>query len=312
MSKLLFDTNSYYDYGKIIETAQKSINSEIESIFSKIRALNMIEAGLTFYDGRAKKLLNQLDDLSRQCGEAASWLFHAAEEYEATERTIIDSLEKATTIFSGLLPAEIDALVEEFVFESEKDITRNMQDEAFRLLDDPRFSEEKWDNASDEERKEMLNEYMQLLIEIMGLENTRTPIIFDDSLKDTTMGQNCDNPDGTYTIKINPDYLDDPDSYELLMRLTVMHELRHSYQRQVVNNPDDYRGTVSDETIEAWRNNLQPGNYIDYDPKKDNFEEYLEQPIEYDCESFTKDQSKLDQCDDPKYEGVWDRDGNVK
>lgn len=86
------------------------------------------------------------------------------------------------------------------------------------------------------------------------------------------------NPE-TNTISLNEKllYYEDP---ERLMK-TILHESRHAYQQYAVDHPD--RVTVPEGTIDLWRENMD--NYI---PPELDFEEYVNQPIEVDADSYAE------------------------
>ena len=87
------------------------------------------------------------------------------------------------------------------------------------------------------------------------------------------------NPENN-TISVNEKllYYEDP---EELMK-TILHESRHAYQQYAVDYPD--KVTVPEETIDLWRENMD--NYIS--PELD-YEEYVNQPIEVDANSYAED-----------------------
>lgn len=66
-------------------------------------------------------------------------------------------------------------------------------------------------------------------------------------------------------------------SYNLMG--TITHELRHAYQHQAVDNPENF--VVTEETIDVWETNFD--NYIS--PSTD-FDLYQEQPVEVDAREF--------------------------
>ena len=77
------------------------------------------------------------------------------------------------------------------------------------------------------------------------------------------------------------------DSYDLMT--TIVHELRHKYQRDACANPDQF--VVTEETIQSWQENID--NY----KNKSEFEEdgmgareafkaYRDQTIEKDARRF--------------------------
>ena len=154
-------------------------------------------------------------------------------------------------------------------------------------LRDYKYSWLHWTFASVDERKKILQDYMTAVIAIYGLQHVNPNIVWDNERTDCY---------GYYTPSERRVYLSEKvlngdisyaDSYELLG--TVAHELRHAYQHEAIENPSAF--TVSEETLEAWRNNYPGyGQYISYQSDPDG---YWNQPIERDARSFEVDRPVL-------------------
>ena len=101
-------------------------------------------------------------------------------------------------------------------------------------------------------------------------------------------------------IKINEYLLSIPSSYQCMQ--TLVHEMRHAYQWSAISNPGNK--LVSEETIAAWADNNQPGNYKD--PNKEGVapEEYYSQPVEWDAKNFAMQLNELAGIM-PVHEGSW-------
>lgn len=83
-----------------------------------------------------------------------------------------------------------------------------------------------------------------------------------------------------HTIKLNRDYLENPDCCKDLTE-TILHESRHAFQEKAVSAPDSV--TVKREDINSWKDNMD--YYIE--PEYD-LQAYWDQPIEKDAEGFAK------------------------
>lgn len=54
-----------------------------------------------------------------------------------------------------------------------------MKQELWNVLQDEKYSQENWDNASVEERKQILQDYMNEVAKIYGLQDVKPNIIWD-------------------------------------------------------------------------------------------------------------------------------------
>lgn len=81
-------------------------------------------------------------------------------------------------------------------------------------------------------------------------------------------------------IYINQDVLTDA-NYMMDAIDTVLHEMRHKFQKEAIIFPEYY--DVAEQTAEIWRKNFE--HYVD---SKWNFEAYLNQPVEKDAREFAK------------------------
>jgi hypothetical protein len=175
------------------------------------------------------------------------------------------------------------------------------------IAEDPRFSGEAWENASLEERQALLEEFMELIVPIFGVDiNMSIDFFVVEPYDDEGNPARIGNPRGNFrggenggTVGINNWWVD-PDrvpneartaieDYEshILFR-TVIHEVRHAYQYAAIHNPDDFM--LSRPTREAWESNYPPdGHYISSgDPRLDGDgyytrDDHRSQPIEADA-----------------------------
>ncbi|MBR0208939.1 MAG: hypothetical protein IJQ43_08580 [Oscillospiraceae bacterium] len=169
-----------------------------------------------------------------------------------------------------------------------------MQNAVFELLETSEFSKDTWNKASIEQRKAMLQAYMQRVAEIYGV-TVASEIVFYNGERGSrgaySPGENC--------VRINENYLSRSDSYQIMQ--TMIHEMRHAYQHAAVEHPESY--IVSAETIAAWEQNFKWENYKSQQ-KGNTYAEYVSQPIEWDAKNFARQYSDLTQAN-PEYEGSW-------
>lgn len=177
--------------------------------------------------------------------------------------------------------------------EQERAADEAMKRDLWNVLQDEKYSQESWDKASVEERKRILQDYMDEVIRIYGLEDVKPQINWDSSATYTSESITWGYYNhGRHSVTLNEQALSDSignwDSYDLLE--TVSHELRHAYQHEAVDHPTRYM--VSQETIDTWKDNFR--NYIG----SDDYERYRAQPVEVDARDFQVSR------DDPAYAGA--------
>lgn len=248
-------------------------------------------------------------------------LLHIAQTYEQYERTIVENGMKQKSISEYVLESLRDATLTIFKWLGidddyyrelagykeydeeriqEKLMDEYMQSVVLDMLDSPQYSEETWNNAEVEERKEMLADFIVELNHIMGT-NVVTDIIYED-MKNAD-GSNSSRR-GYYshpasTITINENYLETTDLNSYMLMRTLIHEMRHAYQHAAIENPEDF--LVSEETRKQWEYNFE--HYKS--SGKDGYEAYVSQAIEYDAKSFAGQSGDLNGYT-PEYAGSWD------
>jgi len=174
--------------------------------------------------------------------------------------------------------------------EEERANDHRMKNETQELM---RKALAKWDRASIEERKVILNELFRDVQKIMG--TNLDPEIRFPSLGGGTRGYHNYSMN---LIGINADMLGRANSSQLLK--TVVHEVRHSYQYDVVNFKNNH--VVSEETRQQWASNLPPPDSNYY--RGPDHSRYLTQPVEWDCKNFAGQQNELVGLT-PQYGGSW-------
>ncbi len=152
--------------------------------------------------------------------------------------------------------------------------------EIMYLLNDPRFSVARWQNASVEERRQIIQEYLNEVSRIYGLQDVNLQIdwrTYEYGEDGTFTLGSYDH--STHTVSLNEDILQGnlEDCDPLALFGTVAHELRHAYQHEAIDHPGDFM--VSEETLDRWQFNFN--HYIE-----DPYEAYRRQPVEQDARSF--------------------------
>lgn len=229
---------------------------------------------------------NALDDIAKKYRETEKALLNQKAEMASKKKKDSTGKDKRNVFekFWDWLTKKDPDKYDTTTLEQEKAADLAMKKEIWDVLQKEKYSRENWEKASVEERKKILQDYMDELIEIYGLQDVKRKIKWDDDLTYTsssvTLGQ---YNHGFHRVTLNEKMLSDDiavwDSYSLLG--TVSHELRHAYQHEAVDNPTDFM--VSKETIDKWDKNFD--NYID----SDDYEKYRNQPVEVDARDFEID-----------------------
>ena len=180
----------------------------------------------------------------------------------------------------------------------EKLMDQYLSDTCANLLQQPQYSKEAWKNATEDERKNILSNFIVDINEIMGTNvNRRVNFVSlknqDGSDNTTTRGQYSSS---TNSVTINTNYLGRSDSYQIMQ--TMIHEMRHCYQHTAVEHPEQFM--VSGETLEKWRYNFS--HYKDADTY--GYDSYVQQPIEWDAKNFAKQKGDV-KGRTPEYAGSW-------
>lgn len=160
--------------------------------------------------------------------------------------------------------------------EQEQAADREMMNRISRLADKDRYSQETWEKATLEQKKEILQDYCDEVERILGLNIKKEIKFFDKPRNDKGMYTHGQYVSSKNRIEINVNELS---YYEFT---TVVHELRHAYQYEAIKHPDKYR--VSQETIDSWKYNYK--HYIDGNV---DYPGYRAQPIEADARRFSGD-----------------------
>ena len=166
-----------------------------------------------------------------------------------------------------------------------------MRQQVTKIRNEERFSEKTWKKASTEERKQILQEYLNRIYTIMGL--PAVTIAWSNEQSENgyvTMGYYSDRDD---SVHINEWVIEKGDangfsSYALIS--TVAHEMRHYYQKEATRHPEKYN--VTTETIQSWQNSFD--NYKSQEmfmaeygmTEREAYEAYRNQAVEVDARWF--------------------------
>lgn len=307
---------------KVNSQAMKQTAASMKQICDSLRTISEsvdgakqgLQAGSeNFLSGIERKLgvyHQKIIEEAAQMDSLAAALDYIAEQYQTceqklcqttrTEQSYADttgnrSEEKPKENWLDTIKRWIERLREENDKRSAKAAERAqdkyMQGQVFDLLDQKQFKKRTWKKASVEERKSILNAFMREVSRIMG-------ISISGDIEFASLGENTR---GGYTsesnsIRINVDRLGEAGSYALIQ--TIIHEMRHAYQHQVVEHPENF--SVTQETVEQWRNNFEHYRSM----SEYGYDSYVTQPIEYDAKKFAKQYGDVFSYK-PDYAGSW-------
>lgn len=272
-------------------------------------------SSMTLAAQRVKQLESRLLDEAVQMDTLAAALEKVIAQYRAAEAGILaqgfgdgmpDAVQsdsetsdsgfwtwfRSVLVSIGIVKAEKQTRVEgEAVTKyQEKEMDRYMQNEIGKVLKEERFQEKTWKKADVDERKQILNEYLQKVAAVMGISIGGISYIYRESQNGyVTLGQYSSS---THTISINEWILENwsaKDSYTLTK--TIVHEMRHAYQHAVCENPEQF--VVTEETIQAWQDSFdnyksQSGFMAEGMSESKAYQAYRAQAVEADARAFAK------------------------
>jgi len=299
------------DVDRILENSER-IRKSAKTISELGDNLDTIRKGGVFYNSTGsmvdESLHRQFDRLLSEAAKMDSFanaLRLIADKYSNTEKLLISNIigEGTENNSNGLESAAKeenednrnwfqkfwdwitgnDPNREPTVEEQEKAANEAMKKQMKDVLRDSKYSRWNWEHASIEQRKQILQDYMNEVIRIYGLQDVDSTIYWDPNAtyEPSLITWGYYSPD-SHRVTLNENVLSGQygnwNSYDLIE--TIGHELRHAYQHEAVAHPD--RFTVSQGTLDAWSNNIN--NYLDSDTY--GFEAYRNQPIEVDARDF--------------------------
>lgn len=258
-------------YGLIVNQRLKTITDSIIRQAAKTTSMaDALQLIAEKYKETEKVLLNEQINSMEQA--------HANADASETGKDKRNLFQRFWDWLTGKQPDEYDTTTAE----QEKAADQAMRKELYKVLQDEKYSPENWDQASVDERKKILQDYMNEVIKIYGLKDVKPEILWDSNATYTnqsiTWGYYTDS---THGVTLNERALTDScstwDSYELLE--TIGHELRHAYQHEAISRPADFM--VTKDTISKWNDNFN--NYIN---SSTDYQGYRNQIVEQDARSF--------------------------
>ncbi len=252
--------------GKYSEQLKKRIDRILDSVLDEATRMNSMADALGVilnkYKEADRKPLDNIDSQSNSSAEGTDkrnwwqkfwdWLFRKEpDEKKATN----DEQEKAADL--------------------------RIKQRMWNVLQNEKYSQDNWKNSSLDERKQILQDYMNELISIYGLKHVKARISWEKKQEEKGSVEMGNYLHANHTVTINETVLTDSisgiNSYALLE--TVAHELRHAYQHEAIDHPTDY--VVSQETIQKWKENFEK-----YIRPENDMTGYWNQPVEVDARDF--------------------------
>lgn len=275
---------------------------ELQKAVAGIKLDGILEGSWkTAFDQAIRNLSNQVTAEAAKMDSLGQALQQIVEAYRSVEESLGSSAKLAAAIAASAPAAIIGADKRKWYQRfldwllgkepDDYDTTTLQQEQAAdermrrmlqRILSSEEFSEETWEKASIEERKKILQDYMNAVIAVYGLKHVDPTIHWDPDAeytnKEVLFGYYSPR---RHTVTLNEqvlsDRLDAWDSYRLLG--TVAHELRHAYQHEAIDDPTGFM--VSQQTLDAWKYNFDHPIDSDLD-----YPGYYNQAIEQDARSF--------------------------
>lgn len=199
--------------------------------------------------------------------------------YENAENTILgnNNTSKAATGIRSLSSGNI--LYNTNAESQNNEIDKKLADDIKKALAWKwEYSYLNWLFSSPENRKQIIRDMLTLLAPIYGI--TAPKLIIgpeQDPTPGLITGGYFDSESNTIWINenfFNNGFIGKDDAVH-----TLLHEMRHAYQYDVINNPDNYG--YDESTINQWRN-----DYFGYISAEEDFNAYDNQSIETDADDF--------------------------
>lgn len=208
-------------------------------------------------------------------------------EIEAAEKKAERSIDRGTDK-RGVLEQVEDRLLGEdktTAFMATTEVQHEVSDKELqwkieRIMNTEYFSKETWNRSSAEERRHILQDYMQDVSRILGVHVKKKVKFFDEEPADGIL------TNGYYDASQNRIYINEyvmnlyPPENSYYLMTTIVHELRHAYQSQAMKKPTEFQ--VDQETLDQWEDNLK--NY--QSNLTEGFQSYQKQPVEADARIF--------------------------
>lgn len=277
--------SSSYRINSILMNIEKSVMDEALGMRSLSGALGKISA--YYRDTENRILSGRAENSGSNRNEEATGKGNIAESIWNTIRGWFVSW--------GIIRAEKQVRTEgEAVTRAQqKEMDRYLQGEIADILRKDRYSRKSWNKATVEERKAVLNEYLQEVAGTMGLQIGAVEYTYSEG-SGGTYNMGAYYP-GENTVKINEWVLENggkdgvADSYTLMS--TIVHEMRHAYQHAACRNPEQF--VVTEETIRSWQDSInnyksKKGFMAEGMNSREAYRAYRNQTIEVDARWFAK------------------------
>lgn len=195
-----------------------------------------------------------------------------------------DVLDKFDKLMDSTAKKSSESIISSLFNDVTNDIKRNidvnecgaMERNCISAINDmsEKFEDKNWETYSPEERAEVLDLLAKRIgkdckINIKGVQFFKIP----PNLRGMEVGNGY--------LYLHNDYLEQPELKDEALN-TLLHEARHTFQKAVVNNPEQY--DVDVETVKRWKNNFK--HYLD--PEKFGYIRYYIQPVELDANMFAE------------------------
>ncbi len=295
-----------------METASRGLKKVGRLVSSEASKNYLQSEGSAAVRKRLKDIYEEIMQEAVKMDSLAEALQHIAQCYEKAEKNIAGSFRSGTIastsdssedcpfwstirkwlMWAGLLPAEKQERVEgeAVTKDQQKEQDLYMKKEIKKIKKKDRYSKKTWEKASASEREAILREYIQEVASTMGISISQVTF-------KTSAPENGYITSGYYSssgnlVNLNSWLLQNGDaqgwnSYDLFE--TVVHELRHAYQYQACENPENF--VVTEETLNSWQDSFD--NYKDTDGfmeegmgQREAYEAYRNQAVEADARSF--------------------------
>ncbi len=267
-------SSSFLELSRSLMNYQNAVNSVLSNLTIESWAKQGLRSSL-------RNVSNQILDEAARMDSFADALHHVAQGYAETETRLrgLESNAAGGDVHSSTSNGEdknwyetVKEKIRSFLIElgikkakkqervegqpvtkqQEREMDLYMKREAKKLRKSDDYSERKWKKASLAERKQMLNDYIASISEILGLPSVKIQWSYEEAENGyATMGyySSSDN-----SVHINQWVLENGDSngfpsYSLLK--TVTHEMRHYYQHEAIVHPENFVAT--EETIQSWQ-----------------------------------------------------------
>lgn len=234
--------NDIQGYGGRIKDLQDSVRSIRLGMRHKLSSKEDIDRTLRRIEDRMLEeaaLMSSLDQA----------LAHIAEAYRRTERGLVTEGIRRSAGGQAVTEQQ-QAMMDQY-----------MQAAIFEIRQEDQFSQEAWENASVEERKEILNRFLDRMEQEMGISLGDIQFRSGEDLGYNGAYNYADN-----YIALNEAILNSGDPSGAMT--TLMHEARHAYQHAACENPEQF--LVTADTIQGWQDSadnykgyLQGGKYSD-------------------------------------------------